>query len=258
MGDVDDRHTAVPQHVDDPEQVLHFLFCQGRRRFVEDDDLGVEGDRLGDFHHLPGSHGHRAHDLLRIHVDFQFLEDFLRVFHHFLFVHNAHPGGIAPQPDVVHDIAFQGLVQFLVNHGYAVFQGFLGVFEADLLAIQEDRPVVLAVDTKQTLHQGGFPRTVFPHQGVDGAFFHIQTDTIQCLDTRKLFCDVLHLQQDGIVRAACRCIHCVSFLARLPGQPPAGILRIHTQPGRLSKTKQPEPAALFGMVIRQCKWSRGC
>ena len=44
--------------------------------------------------------------------------------------------GIAAQPEVVHDVAGEGLVQLLVHHGHAIFQGFLGVFEVDFLAFQ--------------------------------------------------------------------------------------------------------------------------
>lgn len=95
VGDVDDGHAPVPEHVDDAEQVFHFLFGQGRGRFVEYDDLGVEGDRLGDFHHLSGSHRHGAHDLLRVHIDFQFPEDRLGVLQHFLFIHDAKLRGVA-------------------------------------------------------------------------------------------------------------------------------------------------------------------
>ena len=30
--------------------------------------------------------------------------------------------GVTPQPDIVHNIALQSLIQLLMNHGHAIFQ----------------------------------------------------------------------------------------------------------------------------------------
>ena len=118
---VDNTHTAVTEHVDDPEQVLNLFFGQRGGGFVEDNDLGLVGDRLGDFHHLPLGNRHGAHDASGIHIDAELFKDRLGILQHFLFVdHDPADGGIAPQPDVVHDRALERLVQLLVHHGHAV------------------------------------------------------------------------------------------------------------------------------------------
>ena len=96
--------------------------------------------------------------------------------------------GIAAQPQVVHDAAGEGLVQLLVHHGHAVFQRFLGVFEVDLLAVQNDGAVVLGIDAEQALHQGGLSRAVLAHQRVDGAGSDGKGYVVQRLDAGESSC----------------------------------------------------------------------
>ena len=197
MGDIDDGHAPGPEHIDDFEEVLHFLFRQGGGGLVEDDDLGVIGDSLGDLHHLPLGHGHGAHDPVGIYLNAQLVEHLDGVLVHLALVdHQAAHLGIAAQPQVVHDRALQSLIQLLVHHGHTVFQGFLTAFEIDLLAVQEDLPAVLGVDAEEALHQRGFARAVLAHQRMDRAPFHCQRDMIQGFDAGEGFRDVLHLQQD--------------------------------------------------------------
>ena len=128
-----------------------------------------------------------------IHVDAQLLKNRHGVFVHFPLVDDAAHGGIAAQPDVVHDGALQSLVQLLVHHGNSVVQGVPAVFEVDLLALQENRAAVLAVNTEETFHQRGFSGTVFAHEGVNRAAVDRERDLVQGLDAREGFCNVCHL-----------------------------------------------------------------
>ena len=89
------------------------------------------------------------------------------------------------------------LVQLLVYHGNAVLQGFLGVLEVDLLALQIDVTGILGVNAKEAFHQGGLTGAVFAHQGMDRTGPHGQIDTVQSLDTGEFLGNALHAQQDG-------------------------------------------------------------
>ncbi len=196
MADVDDAAALVPQHIDDAEEMLHLGLRQGGGRLVEHNDLGVVAHRLGDLHHLPLGDGQRTHDGAGVHLHLQIAEDLLCLFPHDpLADHDTAHGGVPSQPEVVLNAAGQGLIELLVDHRHTVLQGLLGTLEVDLFAIQDDGTAILAVNAEQALHQCGFSRAVFSHQGVNGTGTDGEGDLVQGLDARELLGDVTHLQQ---------------------------------------------------------------
>ena len=52
MGDIDDAHAIGPQLLDGFEEDLDLLIGDRGRRLIQDQDLGIVGDRLGDLDHL--------------------------------------------------------------------------------------------------------------------------------------------------------------------------------------------------------------
>ena len=202
MADVDDADAAVPEHIDDAEQVFHFLLGQRGGRFIKDDDLGIVGNRLGNLHHLTLGNRKGAHDAVGVHVDLQFLEDLHGVLIHLVLIHHdAALEGVTAQPEVVHNTALEGLVQLLMHHGHAIFQCFLAVFKVDLTAFQLDGALVLGVDSEQAFHQGGFACAVFAHQRMDRSPADRERDMVQRLHARERFTDVCHLQQNFFTHA---------------------------------------------------------
>ena len=199
--DIDNAAAALAQHIDDAEQVLHLGLRQRGGRLVEHDDLGVVADGLGDLHHLPLGNGQRGHDGLGIHVNVQLLKDLPRALTHGgLADHDAARLGVAAQPQVVHHAAGQCLIQLLMDHGDAVFQRLLRIFEINFLAVQNDGAAVFGIDAKQALHQRGFSRAVLAHQRMDGTGPDGKGNAVQRLDTREFLCDIPHFQQ-------CRLLH---------------------------------------------------
>ena len=69
MGNIDDAHAAVAEHVDDPEQMLNLFLGQRGRGFIKYDDFRVIGDSLCDLHHLTLGNRHRTHDPVGVDVD---------------------------------------------------------------------------------------------------------------------------------------------------------------------------------------------
>ena len=202
VGDVDNAAATVPEHVDNPEQVFHFHFRQGGGRFVEHNDFGVIGNCLCNFHHLPLRNRHGAHHGSGIDFDAKLVKYFHGGIIHLLFAGQRDAlgnHGEPAQPHVVHDVALQSLVQLLVHHGNTVFQGFLGIFKVDFLAVEEDLASVLLVNAEQTFHQGGLTGTIFAHQGMYRTGPYCQVDTVKGLDAGKFLDDSFHSQQDGFL-----------------------------------------------------------
>ena len=213
MADIDDAAAFLLQHIDDAEQVLHLGLGQRGGGLVKDDDLGVIADGLGDLHHLPLGDGQGGHDRLGVDGHLQGAEDLVGTLgHDALADHDTAHLGIAPQPQVVLHSAGQGLVQLLMDHGHTVFQGLLGAFEVDLLAIQGNGAGVPVIDPEQTLHQGGLAGAVLSHQGVDRARPNGEVDVIQSLDAGEFLADPLHFQQNWMIHEYSSSLLCVEPL----------------------------------------------
>ena len=180
--------------------MLHFFLGEGGGGLVEDDDLGIIGDSLGNLHHLPLGNGHGAHDPVGIDLNSQLVKHLQGVLIHLALVdHDAAHLGVAAKPEVIHDRALERLVELLVHHGYAILQCFLGAFKIDFLAIQIDVAAVFGIDAEEAFHQRGFTGAIFTHQGMDSAPFHRQGDVIQGLDAGECFGNVRHLEQDIVL-----------------------------------------------------------
>ena len=180
MRNVDDAKTAIAEHVDDAEQMLHLFLRQRRRRLIKYNNFRVIGNRLRNFHHLTLRNRHCAHDPVRIDVNAELFEDFNGIVVHFLFVdHETGCFRVPAQPEVVHDRALERLIELLVHHGDTVFQRVLRPGEADLLAVQKDFSLILLISPEQALHHRGLAGTVLAHQSHDRAALHIQIDVIQ-------------------------------------------------------------------------------
>ena len=192
-----DEHTAAL----DPataEKVLNLRLRQGGGRFVKDDDLGVEGNRLRNFDHLPLRNRHRAHHGSRVDVDPQIVKDFLRIVVALLVGdkrQSLFDQRIASQPNVIHDRALERLIQLLVNHGNAVVQRFSGGFEVDLFTVEVNVTGVFGINAEQTLHQRRFSRAVLTHQGVNRSRSHGKLRIIQRLYTGETLADALHTKK---------------------------------------------------------------
>ena len=198
VGDVDDAAAALLEHVDDAEKVLNLRLRQGGGRFVKDDDLGVEGNRLRNFDHLPLRNRHRAHHGSRVDVDPQIVKDFLRIVVALLVGdkrQSLFDQRIASQPNVIHDRALERLIQLLVNHGNAVVQRFSGGFEVDLFTVEVNVTGIFGINAEQTLHQRRFSRAVLTHQGVNRSRSHGKLRIIQRLYTGETLADALHTKK---------------------------------------------------------------
>ena len=180
MRDIDQRDALRFQHPHHFEELVDLLHGQGGGGLVQNDDLRVVGDGFRDLAHLTLGNRHIPHGLGQVHGHTEFAEQLGGLFLHSSLVNNA--GGIdriAAKEQVIDDVAFQALVQLLVDHGNAVFQGIFGPGKADLLAVEEDLAFVLLVGAKQALHHRGLTGAVFAHKSHDSSALDVEVDMVK-------------------------------------------------------------------------------
>ena len=136
VGDVNERNTLLLEHPHHLEELIHLLNRQGGRGLIQDDNLGVVGNRFCNFAHLPLGDGHIPHGLVQVDGHAQLAEELGRLLFHAALVHDSHGiGGVAAQKQIVHNVPLQALVQLLMDHGNSVFQGVFRAGKADFLPV---------------------------------------------------------------------------------------------------------------------------
>ena len=173
VGDVDDAHAMRLEVRDDRKEVLHFAFGERGSRLIHDQDVGLEGDGLGNLNDLPIGDGQVPDLDLRIEVNVQPAKQMLRHAAHLLMIHEIHesqsPHWLPPNPDVLCDRHVRHQVEFLMDHRDPRIEGSERRRQLHRFTLQSDLACVGLIDAGNDLHQGRFARTILAHEGVDGA-----------------------------------------------------------------------------------------
>ena len=194
MGDDDRGHALLLELQKEVEKHPGVLLVQGGGGLVEDEQFHVLGERLGDLDKLllagtdvldQGVLALLQADL--IHVGAGLVEGAVPVD-----AETAFP--LVAQEHVLSDGELRDQRQLLVDDNdpqlFAVFQG---AELADLTVIDDVAGIAAeGIGARQHVHQGGFPRAVLAHQGVDLAALDLEVDVVKRLDAGKLLRDVLH------------------------------------------------------------------
>ena len=106
-----------------------------------------------------------------------------------------HLAGIPATVDVFRNGPLRYGLQLLVHHGDALLQRVKRIGDMHRLALVNHLARVHLIYAEQALHQGGFARAVFPHQGVYRAGPQPERNVVQRLHAREFFADSLHFQQ---------------------------------------------------------------
>ena len=155
MRDVDQGNALRLEIAHHFKEFLHLSDGEGRGGLIQYDQLRVIGNRLGDLHHLTRRNRHGLHGCGQIDGHIQFSKKLCRLIFHAGFVDNSERGfRVAPQKQVVQHIAFQALVQFLMDHGDSVFQRVLRAGKVDLFSIQTDGSFILLIGAEEAFHHG--------------------------------------------------------------------------------------------------------
>ena len=211
MADVYDAYALRLQIVDDAEQRLHLVLRQGGGGLIQDQHMAVIGHRLGNFHRLHLGYAQGAQLLTGVKAHAHALEQLLRLdIHFFMIDHGDKPQqllhGIAPHKDVFRHAALGDGLQLLMHHGDAQVKRHQRILDLNLLPLVKDFALVHPVDAEQALHQRGFARAVFAHQGVNAARPELEIHVIQRFDAGERLHDALHFQT--VLR------HALSFLSQ--------------------------------------------
>ena len=197
--DVDDGNAVGLQILDDSKQCFHLVGSQGGGGLVQNQNLTVGGDGLGDFHGLHLGNAELAHLLMGVKIHPNLLQQGIGILIHLLVVNHGDEAqkllhGIAAQENILaHGTGGDGL-QLLMHHGDAHVERLQGILDADFLALVNDFALVHAVDAEHTLHQCGLTGTVFTHQCVNGTGSQTQLCMIQRLNTGEGLADTAHFQ----------------------------------------------------------------
>ncbi len=181
---------------DEVQQVARILVVECRRRFVEDQELDLLGERLGDFHELLLAHADVLDRGDGIFAQPHAGQEFRGLQVGLAPVHPAALGLFVAEVDVLGNGQVGAQCQFLVDDNDAAL---LAVTDAGKIAgfvFKQDRPVkgVVRVNAGQHLHQGGFSRPVFTADSVYLAAVHVQGDVLEGLHAWEGLGDSSHLK----------------------------------------------------------------
>ncbi len=188
---------------DEPKQLGDLAVVERRGGLVHDEHARVEGQRLGDLHHLLLRDGELTHRRARVECEVQPLEDALCVrIQRILVEQPAQPAArLAPDKDVLRRREVAHQVEFLVNDADAQRQCLAWRTRFDRPAVNEDLARVLRVDASQHLHQRGFARPVLAHQRMNFAGHQFESAMVERAHAGERLADIAHRDEGR------RCVH---------------------------------------------------
>ena len=226
VGDVNDAAAVRPKALDDAEQFIDFLCRQSRGRFVHNQNSGIDGQCLGDFHHLLLGNRQIAHHFTGINIDLQIGQNGSGFCLHTLLVHHEALHFLTAQEHIFRNRQMGAHIQFLMDNGNTQRLSLLGIQVAALLTKNRHGTAVTGINTGEDLHQSGLTCAVFSQQGHDFTAAQLKVDIVQSLDTGERLIDTLH-GDNGFIHLLTH----LSFLGLQPGntvflfpRTPSGIL----------------------------------
>ncbi len=192
----DGGDAAALEAEDQVQQVLGVGFVQRRGGLVQDEELDLLVQRLGDFHELLLADADFLDRGVRILAQADPGQQFDGAAAGLGPVDHPAPGGFVAQEDVLHDGKLRDQREFLVDDHDAGLLAGPDVLELLDFALVDDVPGVaaVAVDAGEYFHQGGLAGAVFTADRVDFAGLHPQVHLGQCFNAGELFGDGAHLE----------------------------------------------------------------
>ena len=192
VGNIDDSAAIFSQLPNDTEEFINFLGCQRRGRFIHDQNLGIDGKSLCNFHHLLLGNRQITNHLAGINVNSQIIQISLCFCFHGLFIHHESLHQFPAKEHIFSHRQMGAHIQLLVDDRHTKLLGLLGRQVTVLLAKDFHRAAVSGIDTAQDLHQRGFTCTVFTQQSHHLARAQFEVNIIQSFYAGKAFVDAMH------------------------------------------------------------------
>jgi hypothetical protein len=176
------------------QQVRGVLVVERGRGLVEDEQLDVLGQRLGDLHELLLADADVAHRGDRLLPQADAGEQPLGLVVGAVPVDQPAGGALVAEEDVLRDRELRAQGQLLVDDHDAAVLAVADRRERAHRALERDLAVVAAVRVhpRQHLHQRGLARAVLPADGVDLAAAHGQVDVRERRDAGEGLRDPFH------------------------------------------------------------------
>ena len=208
VADDDARDPLLAQVAQQAEQVRGVGVVQRRGRLVEDQQLDVLRQCLGDLDQLLLAHPELPHGRGRVLVEADPRHELHGAHVRLVPVDQAALEHLIAEEEVLGDREIRNEGELLVDDDDAGALGILDRAESLRLAVEEDLAVEgsVRVDARQHLHEGGFAGAVLAADRVDLAALDTQGYVLEHLDTGEVLDDVAHLEDR--VRHRCSCRFC--------------------------------------------------
>ena len=195
MGDDDDGHILFlhhpPQH---GEELVGLLGSQHGGGLVQDQHLRTPVEGLQDLHTLLQAHAQLAHHIRRIHIQAVFPAQLRhRLIGGLQIIQHTQLLRFPAQNDVLGHGEAGNQHEMLVDHAHTQGDGMLGVVLGDGFSLDDHLAPGGGEDSVENVHQGGFSRAVFAHQGKDLALADGKIHILIGPDTGEFHGDIAKL-----------------------------------------------------------------
>ena len=214
MADEEDGFALLLERADNPEKVLNLSPGEGAGGFVHDDQLGIEAERLGDFHHMPLGDTQVLDQGIGVDVQLHAAQQLSGLLSHSLPIEllGARIAQMVSHEDILGHRKLRKHRGFLMDCHDASRLGIDGIAERHFLSVEREGPAGWDVHTGEHFHQGRLPCPVLSDQSMHFPTSEGEMHIVQGSDTGKYFREVMNLQQ---------CVwHCSSLICtenrRLP------------------------------------------
>jgi hypothetical protein len=194
--DEDGGHAFLLEILEDGEEVVAVVLVERGGRLVEDEELHVAREGLGDLDQLLLADAELLHPGGGIHVESHALEHLGRLLDALVELDETVLRDLVAELDVLEDghVGHEG--ELLVDDGNAHLLAVGYVAEFLAAPLDDDLPGVLAVGihSRKHLHEGRFARPVLADETMYLALADGEGDIAQGFHPREDFGDVLHFQ----------------------------------------------------------------
>ncbi len=153
MGNIKDRDTLRAQTPDLIKQDFNLPPGQNRRRFIQNQDIGLFAQRLGNFHHLAIRNRKIANTGTRIDIALKLIQKPLGLCAHRGFIKEPSPLDLTTQKDVFFNAKLFGKVKLLMDQDNPMPLARLAIGKADLRPVKDKPALGRFVIARQDFNQ---------------------------------------------------------------------------------------------------------
>ena len=222
VGDEDEGHSLVLfQAFYDGEEMVYLLVAECGGGLIEDDELGIDKERLGDLKQLLFCRIECGDEVGGVDLHAQPLEKFAGLFDHRALVGDAEFGDLLAHENVFVHLEVVEDIDLLVHEGDARALGLLHRGVDKGFAVKDDFSPVTGVDAREDVHESGLPRAVLAEERMHLALPDAEVHLVEHRDAEEGFLDAPHFKDIAHNFP----LYLVLFLCAWGGGSPAAVTR---------------------------------